>query len=67
MKIHSVKKALYLYCHHPYINKNINYTVNTFIKYENEEKKEDKRTLKFNFGKLSQRIYIKKNLILILF
>ena len=48
------EKSVVLVLSSPCCNKNINYTVTTFIKCDKEEKKDDLRVLKFNLGKLSK-------------
>ena len=48
------EKGIVLVLSSPSMNKNINYTVTTFIKCEKEEDKDNKKLLKFNVGKLSK-------------
>ena len=48
------EKSIVLVLSSPSLNKNINYTVTTFIKTEKEEKKGNKRILKFNLGKMTK-------------
>ena len=48
------EKSIVLILSYKCSNKNINYTVTTFIKCDKEEKNKDKWTLKFNLGKLSK-------------
>ncbi len=48
------EKSIVLVLSSPSINKNINYTVTTFIKCDKEEDNDDKIILKFNLGKISK-------------
>ena len=48
------EKSVVLVLSSPCVNKDINYTVTTFIKCKEEEEKDDIKTLKFNLGKLSK-------------
>ena len=48
------EKSVVLVVSSPCVNKNINYTVTTFIKCESEKEENNTRKLKFNLGKLSK-------------
>ena len=48
------EKSIVLVVSSPSMNKNINYTVTTFLKCEEEEDEDNSKKLKFNLGKLSK-------------
>ena len=48
------EKSIVLILSSPCVNKNINYTLTTFIKCQNVEEEDDTIKLRFNLGKLSK-------------